>query len=45
LERIEREFERDHWFSAVEARRYGLVDNVIESREAGAQESLPMAAD
>jgi ATP-dependent Clp protease protease subunit len=30
LERIEREFERDRWFSAVEAQRYGLVDNVVE---------------
>jgi ATP-dependent Clp protease protease subunit len=30
LERIEREFERDRWFSAAEAQRYGLIDNVIE---------------
>ena len=30
LERIEREFERDHWFSAAEAQRYGLIDTVIE---------------
>jgi ATP-dependent Clp protease protease subunit len=30
LERIEREFERDHWFSAAEAKRYGLIDVVIE---------------
>jgi ATP-dependent Clp protease protease subunit len=30
LERIEREFERDHWFSAAEAQRYGIIDNVIE---------------
>lgn len=29
LERIEREFERDRWFSAEEAQRYGIVDNVI----------------
>jgi len=29
LERIEREFERDRWFSAQEAQRYGIVDNVI----------------
>jgi ATP-dependent Clp protease protease subunit len=30
LERIEREFERDTWFSAAEAKRYGLIDNVVE---------------
>jgi ATP-dependent Clp protease protease subunit len=29
LERIEREFERDRWFSSEEAQRYGIVDNVI----------------
>ena len=31
LERIEREFERDRWFSAAEAHHYGLIDNVIET--------------
>jgi len=31
LERIEREFERDRWFSAAEAKHYGIVDTVIES--------------
>jgi ATP-dependent Clp protease protease subunit len=30
LERIEREFERDRWFSAAEAQHYGLIDNVVE---------------
>jgi len=30
LERIEREFERDHWFSAADAKRYGLIDMVVE---------------
>ena len=30
LERIEREFERDRWFSASEAQHYGIVDTVIE---------------
>jgi ATP-dependent Clp protease, protease subunit len=34
LERIEREFERDHWFSAAEAKRYGLIDVVIEGGSA-----------
>ena len=29
LERIEREFERDRWFSAQEAQRYGIVDTVV----------------
>jgi ATP-dependent Clp protease protease subunit len=33
LERIEREFDRDHYMSASEARRYGMIDNVIEKRE------------
>lgn len=31
LERIEREFERDTWFSAVEAKRYGIIDTVVEN--------------
>ncbi len=30
LERIEREFERDRWFSAAEATRFGLIDHVVE---------------
>ncbi|WP_025414403.1 ATP-dependent Clp protease proteolytic subunit [Gemmatirosa kalamazoonensis] len=30
LERIERDFERDRWFSAAEALRYGLIDTVLE---------------
>jgi len=30
LERIEREFERDRWFSAAEAKHYGIVDSIIE---------------
>ena len=45
LERIEREFERDHWFSSIDAKRYGLIDNVIESRDDAVDEKLPMAAD
>jgi len=31
LERTEREFERDRWFSADEAKRCGLIDHLIES--------------
>jgi len=30
LERIEREFERDYWFSSAEARHYGLIDTVVQ---------------
>jgi ATP-dependent Clp protease, protease subunit len=33
LERIEREFDRDHYMSACEAVRYGLVDRVVERVE------------
>jgi ATP-dependent Clp protease protease subunit len=34
LERIEREFERDVWFSSPDAKRYGLIDAVIEDSRA-----------
>ena len=30
LERIEREFDRDHYMSAEEARRYGIIDRVVQ---------------
>jgi ATP-dependent Clp protease, protease subunit len=30
LERIEREFDRDHYMSSEEARRYGIIDKVVE---------------
>jgi ATP-dependent Clp protease, protease subunit len=33
LERIERELDRDNYMSAEEAKRFGIVDNVIERRE------------
>ena len=39
LERIEREFDRDRYMSAEEARRYGIIDRVIEP----AVEELAMA--
>jgi len=42
LERIEREFERDRWFSSPEARHYGLIDNVVE--QAGALTAAIAAA-
>ena len=44
LERIEREFERDRWFSASEAKHYGLIDRVIEKADA-VGDAMPMAAD
>ena len=31
LERIEREFDRDHYMSGQEARHFGLIDNVLET--------------
>src|SRR5436305_1048151 len=31
LERIEREFDRDHYMSAEEAKRYGVIDRVVET--------------
>ena len=34
LERIERDFERDRWFSSHEAKHYGLIDTVIEGSTA-----------
>jgi ATP-dependent Clp protease protease subunit len=30
LERIEREFDRDYYMSAEDARRYGIIDTVVE---------------
>lgn len=30
VERIEKDSDRDHWFSAEEARQYGFVDRVVE---------------
>ena len=34
LERIERDFDRDRWMAAPEAEQYGLIDAVVDSREA-----------
>ena len=36
LERIEREFDRDRYMSAQEAQRYGMIDAVVEKKEAAA---------
>lgn len=32
VERVIDDFDRDHWFTAEEARAYGMVDAVLESR-------------
>lgn len=32
VEEIKRDTERDHWFTAEEAKAYGLVDQVIYQR-------------
>jgi ATP-dependent Clp protease, protease subunit len=34
LERIEKDAERDYWMSAMEAKEYGLIDEVITSKKA-----------
>jgi ATP-dependent Clp protease, protease subunit len=45
LERVERDFDRDRWMAAEEAQRYGLIDAVVETRDAVIDEitgSVPM---
>jgi ATP-dependent Clp protease protease subunit len=32
VDQIERDSERDRWFTALQAKEYGIVDNVIERR-------------
>jgi ATP-dependent Clp protease protease subunit len=32
VERIERDFDRDRYMSAEEAKAYGLIDTIVESR-------------
>ncbi len=34
LERVERDFDRDRWMAAEQAQRYGLIDAVVETRDA-----------
>ncbi|HEX7277622.1 MAG TPA: ATP-dependent Clp protease proteolytic subunit, partial [Acidimicrobiales bacterium] len=37
VEQIELDFDRDRWFTAEEAREYGIIDHVIErSRQVAA---------
>jgi ATP-dependent Clp protease protease subunit len=44
LERIEREFDRDHYMSAEEAVRYGMIDRVVERREELVPSLPPLAS-
>ncbi len=37
VEQIERDSDRDRWFTAEEAQEYGLVDKVVQSAEPGRQ--------
>ena len=49
LERIEREFDRDHYMSGQEARHFGLIDNVLDASRSmiavAEQVETAMAAD
>jgi ATP-dependent Clp protease protease subunit len=38
MERIERDFDRDKWMAAPEAEKYGLIDSVVDTREAAGDE-------
>jgi ATP-dependent Clp protease protease subunit len=44
LERIERDFDRDYYMSAEEAKAYGIVDEVIVRRDTVDPSKLPAAA-
>ena len=39
VERIERDFDRDYYMSAEDARAYGIIDHVITSRGEIVEES------
>lgn len=39
-EQIERDSDRDRWFTAAEAKEYGIVDHVISRANAGAGANL-----
>jgi ATP-dependent Clp protease protease subunit len=43
LERIEREFDRDRYMSSDEARRFGMIDRVVERREEAVATPEPVA--
>jgi len=42
IKKVEKDADRDYWMSAEEAKKYGLVDKVIDSRKLAA--SIPKAA-
>ena len=41
VERIVADFDRDRWFTAEQARDYGLVDQVIKSAREAADDGRP----
>ena len=44
LERIERDFDRDYYMSADEAKAYGIIDEVIVRRDAVKPGTVPLAS-
>ena len=44
LERIERDFDRDYYMSADEAKAYGIIDEVIVRRDAADPGKVPLSA-
>ena len=46
LEQIERDSDRDRWFTATEAKEYGFVDHVVErATNAGPRAANPLTHD
>ena len=43
LERIERDFDRDYYMSAEEAKAYGIIDEVIARRDTADPRKVPLA--
>jgi len=41
LEQIERDSDRDRWFTAAQAKEYGFIDHVISSAREAADEGRP----
>ena len=39
VEQIEKDSDRDRWFTAEEAKEYGFVDHVVHQRRPGARRS------
>ena len=44
VEQIERDFDRDYYMSAEEAKRYGIIDNIVERRGEVVEEVAGVAA-